>query len=312
MTWCPARRLFKSKALLHFVGESINGGALMAAGVDGYQVVAYQGDTDGNGSFSGNDQTLLNLVAGGTSPGFAAYRQVDPILIGGLSSGTAISATDSGLLASYLNGVAIPQVPDQTGVTPTLFVPGPDPTVSIPSSLSVAADGTVVVPVLLDDARPVGSTGLTQAELALTYDPAVFTVSAADVQLGTIPSSGSGWTLSVVVDAVTGQLAITLVSQTPIATSLGGSLVTIAMHRTGAALPGKPPIALVASVNPNGLGMFPTALFDTDNRFTLSPAPTNASAAGVSGSVQLIAAGAKSVRRRQTPWSMRRSCRPEW
>ena len=286
----PSTAPYKSKMLLHFVSESLNGGALTAAGVDGYQLVAYQGDTDGNGSFSGNDQTLLNAVAGGSSPGFAAYRQVDPVILGGLSSGTSVSATDSGLLASYLNGVAIPQVPDQTGVTPTLFAPGPDPMVSIPSSLSVAADGTVVVPVNLDDARPAGSTGLTQAELALTYDPSLFTVTAADVHLGTIPSSGSGWTLSTVVDAVTGQLAITLLSQTPIATAIGGSLVTIDFHRTGTALSGTTAIDLAASVDPNGQGRFVTALFDTDNRFILSPAPTNGTADPVSGLVVLTAA----------------------
>ena len=284
----PNTAAYKSKALLHLVSESVNGGALTAVGVDGYQVVAYQGDTDGNGFFTSNDATLLSQVASGTNPGFAAYRQIDPVLIGGVSGGTSVSATDSGLMASYLNGVAVSQLPDQTGVTPSSFAPGPDPSISIPTGLKVGADGTVTVPVNIDDPRPAGSTGLTQVELALSYDPKVFTLTAADVHLGTVPASGSGWSLSTVVDPATGVIAITLVSQTPIATSTGGSLVTIDFHQVGTIGTGATPIQLVASVNLPGQGMFSTAAFDSNDRFILSPAPTNAAMnLGIGGQVVL-------------------------
>ena len=42
---------------------------------------------------------------------------------------------------------------------------------------------------------PAGSTGLTEAHLALTYDPSVFTVSARDVHLGSVLAAGSGWSV---------------------------------------------------------------------------------------------------------------------
>ena len=107
------------------------------------------------------------------------------------------------------------------------------------------------MPVNIDDPRPAGSTGMTQAQLAVTYDPAVLSVSAADVRLGTVPAAGSGWTLQAVVDQATGQIGITLFSATPITSSAGGSLVTITFHvRPGAA--GTTPINLAASVNPTG------------------------------------------------------------
>ena len=204
----PSTAPYKSKDLLQFVSESINGGALTAAAVNGYQVVAYQGDTDGSGDYSSNDAAACSPVAGGTEPGSAAaYRLVDPVIIAGVSGGTSINASDSAILSSFLNGVAVAQIPDQTGVTPTNFAPGPDPTVSIPANLQVGADGVIIVPVDIDDPRPDGSTGMTLAELALTYDPKAFTVTAADVQLGTVPGSGSGWTLQTVVDPATGRLA---------------------------------------------------------------------------------------------------------
>ena len=75
--------------------------------------------------------------------------------------------------------------------------------------------------------------GLTLARLALTYDPAAFTVTAADVHLGTIPTSGSGWTLTAVVDASTGQLGITLYSLTPIAASVAGMPAPSSAARSG-------------------------------------------------------------------------------
>ena len=180
------------------------------------------------------------------------------------------------LLANYLNGVAVPQIPNQTGVTPSNFAPGPDPTVSIPANLQVGANGVVTVPVNIDDPDPAGSTGMTLAQLAVTYDPTAFTVSAADVQLGTVPASGSGWSLQTVVDSTTGQIAITLYSLTPVTTSTGGSLVTIDFHSTGATLVGTSTIKLVSSVNPNGTGEIATSIFDSENRFILSPAPSSA------------------------------------
>ena len=84
------------------------------------------------------------------------------------------------ILSAYLNGTAVTQIPTWPGLAVT-FAPGPDPTVSIPVDLRVGPDGTVTVPVNIDDPHPEGSTGLTQALIALTYDPTVFDVSAADI-----------------------------------------------------------------------------------------------------------------------------------
>ena len=69
-----------------------------------------------------------------------------------------------------------------------------------------------------------------EAELTLAYDPAVLSVSAADITLGSIPSQGTGWQLYAMVDAATGQITIQLYSQTPITADEAGSLVNIAFH----------------------------------------------------------------------------------
>ena len=82
----------------------------------------------------------------------------------------------------------------------------------------------VVVPVNIDTAHPLGSTGATEAILALRYNPQVFSVSAADVQLGSLTA---GWQLTTVVNAQTGEIGIDIFGSTPIQTTAGGSLVTM-------------------------------------------------------------------------------------
>jgi hypothetical protein len=131
------------------------------------------------------------------------------------------------------------------------------------------------VPVQIDDPHPAGSSGLTQALLALTYDPAVVNVATADIHLGTVPASGTGWTLQSRIDAVTGQIGVVLFSTTPIQASDGGSLVTIDFHvQRGAAA--APVVQLVTAVNPDARGEIRTALDDLQGPLTLQPAPAPA------------------------------------
>jgi hypothetical protein len=122
----------------------------------------------------------------------------------------------------------------------------------------------------LDQPHPKGSTGVTEAVLALTYDPTAFSVSPADITLGLIPSLGTGWQLSAAIDAATGRIAITLYSTTPISADQPGSLVQIAFHSlTGAARPAST-VQLVNSVEINGQE-YVTQLDDAQGRLVLSP-----------------------------------------
>ena len=59
-------------------------------------------------------------------------------------------------------------------------------------------------------------------------DPTNLTLNVAGSALDlSWPADHTGWTLQARVDAVTGQIGITLFSATPIGTAIGGSLVTI-------------------------------------------------------------------------------------
>jgi subtilisin family serine protease len=287
----PSNAAYKAKQQLHFSSLALNGGALSAVGDDGIQVVAFLGDTSGDGTFTSADSVLLARVASAADSGFAAFPVLDPVLVGDISGDGRVTATDGGLLNNYLSGNPVVQLPPYPG-PPSNNPSGPDPALSIPTDLRVGPDGTVIVPVNLDDPRPAGSTGLTQAVLALTYDPAVFSVSATDIHLGTVPLAGAGWTLQSRVDAWTGQIGILLVSAMPIRSATGGSLVTITFHVRPGARGGTTPINLAAQVNPNGRGILRTALDDNQGPLTLHAAPTDAATdAGVDGFVVLTTAG---------------------
>jgi hypothetical protein len=149
-----------------------------------------------------------------------------------------------------------------------------------------------VVPVNLDTAMPAGSLGLTEANLALIYDPSIFTVANSDLRLGTLPASGSDWGLTSSINPITGQIGINLFSPTPLATTDGGSLVTIAFHVLPTAPAGTTSIALAAEVNPSGSRLVRTGLADPQSGLTLHTAPTNGAAdAGMDEIVTLSGAG---------------------
>ncbi len=65
------------------------------------------------------------------------------------------------------------------------------PRLSIPTNLSAVPGGTVVVPVNIDNPDPAGSGGLTDATLAIDYNPTVFAITDADIQTGTVTSGSS-------------------------------------------------------------------------------------------------------------------------
>ena len=299
----PDAAPYKSKDLLHFTSVSLTAGgtSVPAVGADALHLVAYLGDADGNGSISSEDAVDIQRVSATADAGFAAYRLADPYIVGdvlgdGAADGKAVAA-----ITRFLNLVTTPQLPPIPSDPSFTRAAGPDPTVSIPSALQVGADGSLTVPVNIDDAQPAGSTGMTQAVLALTYDPAVLSVSSSDVQLGSVPAGGSGWKLQSVVDQATGQIGVTIWSPAPIDSSVAGSLVTIEFHQSGLAAAGTTTIDLVGSVDPDGLGVIRTQVDDDQGPYTLTPAPAAGYNPQIDALVSLangktvIAAGFKTV-----------------
>jgi hypothetical protein len=268
---------YRAKDLLHLSNVLLNGDpSIPVTTGDALHLVSYVADADGNGSYSNNDAVLITRALLGTDSGFSAYPLVDPIIVAD-TDGSGFIPADAALQANNA-GTGLPSATLATPPIPpgVVFVPignNVDPSISIPSVLHAAADGTVSVPVNIDDAHPAGSTGLIAGHLALTYDPAAFTVSAADIHPGSLLASGD-WTIVPIIDQTTGQIGITLSGSTPITTSASGSLVVIDFHAKYPEVAGGS-IRLVGSVTPQDRYV-PTELEDAQGSFTLTQALTSA------------------------------------
>ena len=261
---------YKMKDLLHLSGVSLNGGAVAVATSDALHLVAYVADADGNGAYSSNDAVLITRALLSTDSGFTAYPLVDPVIVadvrgdGFIPSDAALQANEASVGLPAAN---LPTPPIPPGVIFTPIGNNVDPSLSL--TVGARQTGAVTVAVNLDDAHPAGSTGLIRAELALTYDPHQFTVSAADVHLGSLLAAAGGWTVVTNIDQGTGQIAIALSSTTAISTTSPGSLVTIDFHPVGP-ISNPSSIELVAAASPNG-HFVATELEDMQGAFTLTP-----------------------------------------
>jgi N-acetylneuraminic acid mutarotase len=271
---------YKAKELLTLTSITVNGNAFTGVATSAIHANAYFGDVTGNGSIDALDVAFANNVAQGNATGFGAYTLLDPAIIGDVAGDISVDAGDVSTLAAYVSQLPTPRIPAiPTGltITPT----GPDPTLSLAARGGDGESGrgrenahgpspTLSATVQLDHPHPKGSTGMTEAVLAVTYDPTAFSVSSADITLGSIPSLGTGWQLSAAIDATTGRIAITLYSTTPISADQPGSLVRITLHPLpGAALPAST-VQLVNSVEINGQE-YVTQLDDAQGRLVLSP-----------------------------------------
>ncbi len=276
-----ALSMYQVKELLQLGNIVINGNANTGAvSANAVHVNAYFGDVNGDKVINGLDTLTANMVAQGHAAGFSAYSQVDPVIIGDVAGDNSIDAGDVTTIDSFvamLHPLQIPMPPTQLLTTDPKYVnPGSihspnaaDPTLSLTRGLT--ALGSPVVSVMIDHPDPEGSTGLTSVTLALTYDPKILSVTPADITLGSIPSAGSGWQMTVVVDQTTGQIGIQVYSLTPITVNQAGSLVNIAFQLIGEPTGVSPRIIqLVDAVIPYGQ-WFGTGVADSQGAMILSP-----------------------------------------
>jgi hypothetical protein len=90
-----AQNLYQTKELLQITNIVVNQGAITGAvAANAVHVNAYFGDVTGNGTIDGLDTLTADLVARGENSGFAAYQQLDPVIVGDVAGDLAIDAGD--------------------------------------------------------------------------------------------------------------------------------------------------------------------------------------------------------------------------
>jgi hypothetical protein len=156
--------------------------------------------------FDGIVHPVLGLYGGAETvdPGLAGRVKTVPAIIGNVGQNISVDAAAVTNLFSKAVHLPVPRIPTIPAGVTSVSVSGADPTLSLVGA--VRANGIDSVGVMLDHPHPAGSTGMTEAHLALTYDPSVLSVSASDITLGSIP--GAGWRITSEVDDDQGPLTL--------------------------------------------------------------------------------------------------------
>ena len=200
----PTGATYGAKEILDLQSINMNQGAYTSAGgtaLDDAAIhaVGFPGDTAMEGEYGVTNALYATQVAVSLQSGFRDWALVDPIVIGNVTGDGQVTVDD----ALALSQAAVNITPDPNPFPPITMTPvinGPDPLLSIGNScqLSVVScqSDVVQVPVMLDQ-----SDGLTAIDLVIAYDSSRLSVSAADVQRGSLTAGFSTFTVRVDQDA---------------------------------------------------------------------------------------------------------------
>ncbi|MBN8225147.1 MAG: cadherin-like domain-containing protein [Xanthomonadales bacterium] len=263
----PSTAAYGAKQVLDLGEVLVNGQG--ATDDDAVQVVGYLGDTSGNAAYTTLDGQQIQRVLVKLDSGFAAYRNVDPLIIADINgSGTLTSIDASRVLqeASFLMGAAgsvdrpeIPPIPVGGGA---INFSGPDPRVDVPIDATADRGAVVTVPVRIDTAL-----GLESAQLRMAYDASRFDL--VEVRRGSI-SGDFGWFIA---STEAGRITVDMTRLAALAGG-AGTLLDIDLRVRADALPGVSPIDLQYARLNDGhltLGVVPQPGADeTDGRITVA------------------------------------------
>ena len=107
----PTTAVYGRTQVIDLAVTQINGSAPVGgvADDDALHVVGYVGDTNGNASYSAADTTLIQRVITRVDPGFAFWRNIDPLMVSDLDGNGLINVQDATKLTreiSFIGGVA--------------------------------------------------------------------------------------------------------------------------------------------------------------------------------------------------------------
>jgi hypothetical protein len=170
----PEDAVYRSKSVLDLNSLSINGGALTAQADDAIQVIAYLGDTTGNSAYSSLDGQRIFRVNVQLDSGFANYPNLDPVIVGDVTGNGSLSALDANRIFQEIVGLDQVELAALPSLAQPIVFGGLDPTLSLPTGLSVERGERVVLPLSVNELPA----GLESAEFTLSYDPEMLVIDA--------------------------------------------------------------------------------------------------------------------------------------
>ena len=103
----PSSAVYGTRQVIKIAIDSVSGGAAIAG--NALEVVGFLGDADGNAKYDADDVTLLQRVIVKSDSGFAAWPDVDPVIIADVLRRGALDSSDATLVSRQANGIALPQ-----------------------------------------------------------------------------------------------------------------------------------------------------------------------------------------------------------
>lgn len=287
----PSGAPYLSKHVLDLSSISLNNGAIPARDDDGVAVVAYVGDTSGNGSYSSSDVTHTMRLAAALEKGLQSYRLLDPLIIADVTGNGSFSGSDSSRLLQAVFGVATADIPTPLPSV-SLVAGGPDPKLSIPTDLVANLGQELTIPINIDSIVDLTGDGLDSADLIIHYDATVLDVTG--VSLGSLVAN-QDWIIGSRIDPLAGRVLISLAGTTPLEGVFQGEFAQLHATVKSSAASGSFPLNLAASARDLP---FRTQL--NEGWLTLIPAPTNADDdPGVDGRVTILPAADAPTPRQQ-------------
>jgi probable HAF family extracellular repeat protein/VCBS repeat-containing protein len=245
----PSTATYRTGEQLQLENVQLNEGAIAVRADQAVHKVAYLGDATGNRTLSALDAALIARVAVGLDGGFDAYPLTDPVIVADGSGNGAIGSLDASFVLAKSVGLPQPEIPDLPVTLPP-SASGPDPTLSLPATTSVAPGGFIDVPISITPAD-----GVEAFNLQFGFDASRFDVQAVDVSAGTVLTSApSSWNLAAA--PANGVLTIGGYSTTPLASGSGAFLV-IRLHAKSLAAPGSSPLSISGDLNEGNLMLTP-------------------------------------------------------
>jgi hypothetical protein len=276
----PPTAPYAAKHILRIENSTVRDTASQSRPVradDGIHVAAFVGDSNASRTYTGGDATLLQRLIVGQGSGFTAYQLTDPMLIADINRSDTLTGGDATLLQRIIVGTPITQAPaPPTGITPPPIV-GPDPRLFIPTDLTGKPGDTVTVPVMLEVTEP-GGVSVAAVDLAIAYDPEIFT--ASNFVRGAM-LDGSGFSAPTVNTETPGILRVTMSSAAGPELAFGATGVVFQFDVTvrAGAPEGISRINLLQSFESTFTGLENNEI----EPLTLIPAPTNAADDPVDG-----------------------------
>jgi PKD repeat protein len=243
-------------SLSNIVAASNTGATLGATADDGLQLVAYLGDTSGDGQYTSLDASLAIRQRLGTDKVLPNFALLDPVLVTDTTGDGAILSLDITHIIRARFGqssVFIPPLP--SGAITLTSVPGPDPTVTLGTSVTGAPGDLVTVPLLIDQAQ-----GIAAGDMLIGFDSN--TLQFANVRKGPLIQGDTNADVQAIADASTGTLDIAM----PLSGELGpggGTMVLIDFLIKPTAVAGTTAVDLRSAQFTNLTG----------STFTLNPVP---------------------------------------